>query len=75
MIKINISTDDTLSNEEIEKLLQTVRDIEQNKPNRHISVWIDAPDKSVKEMKDMMNSVGPALPYKTVIELDRKKDM
>jgi lipoate synthase len=51
-MEINISVDnDTLSEDELKKLVQCIREIEQNKPERHINIFIDAPEKTMKEMK------------------------
>ena len=61
----------TLSVEELKKLSQCIRDIEQNKPIRHISIWMDVPDKTIKEMQEINDSITPGFPIKGVIELNR----
>lgn len=72
--RINILVErDTLSIEEIKKLVQCIREIEQNKPERVIRVWIDTPEKTVKEMEEMLSSIKPEIPNKIVIELRRKE--
>lgn len=68
---INITAKDTLSIEELKKLAQCIREIEQNKPERHINILMDTPEKTVKEMEAVMDSVKPGFPFKIVIE---KKD-
>ena len=42
---------DTLSVKELNKLVQCIREIEQNKPERRINVLMDTPEKTVKEME------------------------
>jgi len=72
-MEINISVvNDNLSDDEMKKLLQCIREIEQNKPERHISIFIDSPDSSVKDMKELISSVKPGFPYVTVIPFDKK---
>lgn len=67
--KINISIEnDTLSVDELKKIVQCIREIEQNKPERHISVLMDTPEKTVKEMEDVIDSAHPGFPFKAVIE-------
>lgn len=62
-----------LSVEELKKLSQCLRDIEQNKPTRHINIWMDVPDKTIKEMQEINDSIKPGFPIKGVIELDKIK--
>ena len=67
-MEINISVvNDKFSEDEMKKLLQCIREIEQNKPERHISMFIDSRDSSVKDMKELISSVKPGFPYLTVI--------
>lgn len=73
-MNINISIDnDTFSEEELEKLLQCIREIEQNRPKRHIDIWIDSPEKSMKEIKRVISSVKPEFPYLKVIEFGKEE--
>lgn len=60
-----------LSVEELKKLSQCIRDIEQNKPIRHINIWMNVPDKTIKEMQEVNDSITPGFPIKGVIELNR----
>ncbi len=69
---ITITAGDTLSVDELKKIVQCIREIEQNKPVRHINVLMDTPEKTVKEMEEVTDSVKPGFPFKTVIEF--KKD-
>ncbi|MDP2755450.1 MAG: hypothetical protein Q8P40_13815 [Nitrospirota bacterium] len=69
---INITAKDTFSVEELKKLAQCIREIEQNKPDRHINVLYYTPEKTVKEMEAVMDSVKPGMPFKTVIEFGKK---
>lgn len=69
---INITAKDTFSVEELKKLAQCIREIEQNKPERHINILMDTPEKTVKEMEGVLDSVKPGFPFKTVIEFGKK---
>jgi lipoate synthase len=72
-MNINISvTNDTLSEDEVKKLTQCIREIEQNRPERHINIFIDSPEKSVEEMKRIISSIRPEFPYQKVIEFEKK---
>lgn len=68
---ININSGDTFSVEELKKLVQCIREIEQNKPDRHIDVLMDTPEKTVKEMEEVLGSVNPGMPFKSVIEFGK----
>ncbi len=63
---------DTLSVEELTKIAQDIRDIEQNNPKRFVQVLFDAPDRTVEEMKKVIDSVRPEMPFKTVIKYGKK---
>lgn len=63
----------TLSIEEFKKLSQCLRDIEQNKPTRHINIWMDVPDKTIKDMQEINDSIKPGFPIRGIIELDKVK--
>lgn len=69
---ITIATGDPFSVDELKKLAQCILEIEQNKPDRHINVLMDTPEKTVKEMEAVMDSVKPGMPFKTVIELGKE---
>lgn len=69
---INIVARDTLSVEELKKLAQCIREIEQNKPERHINVLMYTPEKTVKEIEAVMESVKPEMHFKTVIEFGKE---
>lgn len=72
-MNINISIDnDTLSEDELQKLVQCIREIEQNRPERHIDIWIDSPEKTMTEVKRVISSIKPEFPYIKVIELDKE---
>lgn len=62
----------TLSVEELTKIAQDIRDIEQNNPRRFVTVLFDVPDRTVEELKKIMDSVKPGMPHKTVIEFEKK---
>ena len=52
-----------LSKEELQLLIQAIRDCEQKSfPDKEISIWIDAPDLTREEMTEILTSIEP--PYK-----------
>lgn len=65
----------TLSVDELTKIAQDIRDIEQNNPKRFVTVLFDAPDRTVEEMKKVMDSIKPGMPFKTVIEFGKKGEL
>lgn len=72
--KIDIYVDNgLLSVEELKKLIQYIREIEQNNAKRVIKIFIDTPEKTVGEMKEIIDNVNPNFPYKMVVELPRQK--
>lgn len=69
--EINIIVEGTLSVEELKKLLQCIREIEQNKPERIIKINMNLPDKTVEEMKEILSSVKPEFKYIKVLRKNR----
>lgn len=63
--------EDMLSVEELQELVQCIRNIEQNKPKRVIKIFIDTPDKTTKEMKDIFSSIRPKFPYTEIIDFTK----
>lgn len=73
-MEINISIiDDILSEDELKKLMQCVRDIEQNKPERHINIFINSPESTTEEMKELLSSISPGFPFMKIIKFDKKE--
>lgn len=71
--KINITVEnDAFSVDELKKIVQCIREIEQNRPERHIKVLMDTPEKTVNEMEDVIDSAQPGFPFKAVIEFKNK---
>ena len=62
-----------LSADELKKLTQCIREIEQNDTNRLTKIWMDTPEKTIKEMEDIIDSVKPGFPHKMVIKSPRLK--
>lgn len=60
-----------LSVEELKRITQCLRDIEQNKPSRHLNIFINCPDKTIKGMQEVNDSIVPGYPIIGVIEFDR----
>lgn len=72
-MNINISVDnDSFSEDELKKLVQCIREIEQNRPERHIDMWIDSSEKSMEEFKRVISSVRPEFPYMKIIEFEKE---
>lgn len=67
--EINIYVENgCLSADELKKLTQCIREIEQNNTERLIKIWMDTPEKTVKEMEDVIDSVKPEFPHKMVLK-------
>lgn len=72
-MNINISTNnDTFSEDELKKLVQCIREIEQNRPDRHIDIFIDSSERTVEEMKNVILSIKPEFPYLKVVEFEKE---
>ena len=48
--------------------MQEQSKIEQNNTDRVINIFMDTPDKTIEEMKSVINSAKPGFPYVTVVE-------
>lgn len=67
--EINIYVENgCLSTDELKKLTQCIREIEQNNTDRLIKIWMDTPEKTVKEMEDVIGSVKPEFPHKMILK-------
>jgi len=67
--EINIYVENgCLSTDELKKLTQCIREIEQNNTERLIKIWMDTPEKTVEEMKDVIGSVKPGFPHNMVLK-------
>lgn len=67
--EINIYVENgCLSADELKKLTQCVREIEQNNTERVIKIWMNTPEKTVEEMENVINSIKPGFPHKMVIK-------
>ena len=67
--EINIYVENgCLSTDELKKLTQCIREIEQNNTDRLIKIWMDTPEKTIKEMEDVLGYVEPGFPHKMVIK-------
>lgn len=64
---IQISTDGEFSIEELKKLAQCIRDIEQNDIKRQINVFMNMPGKTVKQMEEVNDSVKPGFGFRKTI--------
>jgi len=65
---IQISTKGIFSVEELKKLTQCIRDIEQNDKSRHVDVFMNLPDKTLKQIEEINDSVNPILPFKAILK-------
>lgn len=73
--EINIYVENgCLSANELKKLTQCIREIEQNNTERLIKIWMDTPEKTVEEMEDVIGSVKPGFPHTMVLKGPRLTD-
>lgn len=67
--EINIYVENgCLSTDELKKLTQCIREIEQNNTERLFKIWMDTPEKTVEEMKDVIGSARPGFPHMVVLK-------
>ena len=70
-VKVTIQSKQ-LTKEELQVLLQAIRDCEQKAfPDKEIRVWIEVPELTAKECAEILTSVKPPYKYGPVI-LPRK---
>lgn len=65
---IQISTKGSFKVFELKLLTQCIRDIEQNNRSRHIDVFMNLPDKTVKEIEEINDSIKPGLRFKAILK-------
>lgn len=66
--EINIYVENgCLSTDELKKLTQCIREIEQNNTERLIKIWMDTPEKTAEEMEDVMVVLKGPKPTENVI--------
>ncbi|MBA7649925.1 hypothetical protein ES703_57724 [subsurface metagenome] len=54
-----------LTKEELQRLIQSIRDCEQESfPDKEIAIWIEAPELSTRECEQILASIKPAYKYK-----------
>jgi len=68
MTVIQLSTKGSFSVEELKKLLQCLREIEQNDPGRHIDIFMNLPDKTVKQIGEVFDSLKPGMPFRAILK-------
>lgn len=67
--EINIYVENgCLSTDELKKLTQCIREIEQNNTERLFKIWMDTSEKTVEEMKDVIGSAKPGFPHMMVVK-------
>lgn len=72
-MEINISIkNDKLSEDELKKFIQCIREIEQNKPERHIGIFINHTETTTDEMINVISSIKPGFPFMKVIRFDKE---
>lgn len=67
VVQLNVRNG-SLTVQELKKLTQCIREIEQNDTERRINVWINAPDLTVKELDEVLDSVKPGLQLRAVLK-------
>ena len=65
-MKIKLSLESQqLTKEELRLLIQSIRDCEQKSfPDKEIAIWIEAPELSASECKQILASIKPPYKYK-----------
>ena len=54
-----------LTREELQRLMQSIRDCEQESfPDKKIAIWIEAPELSTQECEQILASIKPPYKYK-----------
>ena len=57
-----------LTKEELQRLIQAIRDCEQESfPDKEISIWIEAPELSTQECEQILASIKPPYQHGPVI--------
>ena len=70
-IKITIQSNQ-LSKEELQGLIQSIRDCEQRSfPDKEIYIWIDAPELTNEEAAEILDSIKPPYKYGTSLWVKR----
>jgi len=65
---MRIMIDGAFTDEEALALLQKVREIEQTRPERHITVQVVAPDRTREEARELLARVNPPFAYRIEVE-------
>ena len=61
-----------LSKEELQALIQGIRDCEQRSfPDKEIYIWIDAPELTNEEAAKILDSISPPYKYGTSLWVNR----
>ena len=72
-VKVTIRSQQ-LTKEEVQRLLQSIRDCEQESfPNKEISIWIEVPELTGSECAEILTSIKP--PYEYGPHVVKFKDM
>ena len=68
-MKVKLSLESQqLNKEELQRLIQSIRDCEQESfPDKEISIWIEAPELSNAECNKILASIKPPYRYGPVI--------
>ena len=65
-MKVKLSLEsEQLTKEELQRLIQSIRDCEQESfPDKEIAIWIEAPELSTRECEQILASIKPPYKYK-----------
>lgn len=70
-VKVTIQSQQ-LSKEELQLLIQAVRDCEQRSfPEKEIRIWIEVPELTVEECAEILDSIKPPYKYGTTLWVKR----
>lgn len=70
-VKLTIQSNQ-LSKEELQALIQGIRDCEQRSfPDKEIYIWIEAPELTSEEAAEILDSINPPYKYGTSLWVKR----
>lgn len=65
---IQINTPGEFTLEELKKLVQCIREIEQNDRMRDVKLFMNLPDKTMKQHEEILDSIEPGLRYMAILK-------
>lgn len=73
-VKVTIESEE-LSKQELQQLIQSIRDCEQKSfPNKEISIWVEVPELTSDECNEILTSIKPPYTYGPIQFQSKDKD-